>query len=106
MTITPNLVFPGLDFRLVPQPPPAAPAVEPPTPYKAADDKWFADRADFREMLFARTYARPAIGQFAVTDLSDDVCRWPVSDAPYRFCGCLVIGAAPYCYGHQRLAYR
>lgn len=72
---------------------------------RAMHDKARQDRADFRDMLRADTATPPAPGQFAVTDLTEDVCHFPLGDGPFLFCGEPTI-IAPYCARCARIAYR
>lgn len=63
------------------------------------------DREEFREALFERARPRPALGQFTITDLDDEVCHFPLGDGPYLFCG-RPTTIAPYCASCSRIAYR
>jgi hypothetical protein len=73
---------------------------------RAMHDKARQDRADFRDMLRAEPQPTPPLpGQFAVTDLTAEVCHFPLGDGPFLFCGEPTI-IAPYCGRCARIAYR
>ena len=38
----------------------------------------------------------------ALVDLDRGMCKWPVSDRPFLFCGCKAEEGASYCPSHQR----
>jgi hypothetical protein len=73
---------------------------------RAMHDKERLDRADFRDRLRAGPPVKlPPPGQFAVTDLTEDVCHFPLGDGPFLFCG-EPTSIAPYCDSCARIAYR
>lgn len=66
------------------------------------------DRDDFRDASLERrmTRRRPPLGCFAVTDLTDTCCHFPVSDLPpHVFCGAPKPDKVPYCSPHCRVAF-
>lgn len=46
----------------------------------------------------------PGATPIGLMDLSDKVCRWPVSDgAPFLFCGCATAEGSSYCPTHKHI---
>ena len=46
----------------------------------------------------------PNTTPIGLMDLSDKVCRWPVSDgAPFLFCGCATADGSSYCPTHKHI---
>lgn len=106
MTIAPNLIFPAIDFR---EPTPRAPRSGEPIPihrdWRVQYRKAREARAAFRDS-FKLSIPLPSPNHFTVTDLTDDVCHWPVTDdAPFLFCG-QASGGATYCACHAAQAFR
>lgn len=42
----------------------------------------------------------------AIADLTPDACRWPIGDAPTRYCGCKKIAGISYCATHAAKAFQ
>ena len=46
------------------------------------------------------------MANIGIMDLTSGMCRWPLGDGPYRFCGHRKWGDKVYCEYHSRIAYR
>lgn len=104
--LAPILIFPALDFR---KPRANAPKGEPipiHRDWRAQYRKAREARAAFRDSFKLPEGPQPTPNHFTITDLTDDVCHWPVTDGtPFLFCG-EASGGATYCCAHAEQAFR